>query len=325
MAKKREDKFKMHRMIQLDSLIRSGCYPSIERIMREYGVSRRTVLRDIEFLRDRYDAPLEFDRAREGYFYSDPTFMIQSVLLTEGDLFTVSTIMPLLEQYKNTPLEKSFRNIMEKICELLPDTVQVDTSFLNSDVYFIRDPLPKIDEEVFHSIFRAVKNRETVRFLYKSGASKNFKQRTFDAYRVLCQKGNWYVIGFDHGSEDFRVFALPRIREISFAGERFEIHEDFDLEKRIDMSFGIWNNPEPPVEYELRFDSGLEIYISEREWHENQTVEKSEDGSVILRFRSNQRQMVLSWVLGFGSHVKVLKPKGLADEIKAEAKRILSN
>ena len=94
MAEQREDKFKTHRMIQIDKWIRSGSYPGVEQMMAEYGVSRRTILRDIEFLRDRYCAPVEYDKNRKGYFYSDSTFMIQNVLLTEGDLFTVSTLSP---------------------------------------------------------------------------------------------------------------------------------------------------------------------------------------------------------------------------------------
>ena len=115
MAQEREDKFKTHRLIQIDKWIRSGTYPSVEKMVAEYGVSRRTILRDMEFLRDRYGAPLAYDKVRRGYYYSDPTFVIQSVLLTEGDLFTISTVMPLLEQYRNTPLEGSFMNIIAKI------------------------------------------------------------------------------------------------------------------------------------------------------------------------------------------------------------------
>ena len=81
----REDKFRTHRIIQIDEDIRSGIYPGIQFLMDKHGVSRRTILRDIEFLRDRYQAPIECDRTRKGYYYTDPTFAIKNVLLTEGD------------------------------------------------------------------------------------------------------------------------------------------------------------------------------------------------------------------------------------------------
>lgn len=80
----REDKFRTHRIIQIDEDIRSGIYPGIQFLMEKHGVSRRTILRDIEFLRDRYQAPIECDRRRKGYYYTDPTFAIKNVLLTEA-------------------------------------------------------------------------------------------------------------------------------------------------------------------------------------------------------------------------------------------------
>ena len=58
----REDKIKTHRIIQIDEDIRSGMYPSVQYLVKKYEVSKRTILRDIEFLRDRYQAPLECDK-----------------------------------------------------------------------------------------------------------------------------------------------------------------------------------------------------------------------------------------------------------------------
>ncbi|MBO7486774.1 MAG: WYL domain-containing protein [Spirochaetaceae bacterium] len=318
----REDKFKTHRLIQIDKWIRSGAYPSVEKMRVKYGVSRRTILRDMEFLRDRYDAPLEYDKIRKGYYYTDPTFMIQNVLLTEGDLFTVSTVMPLLEQYKNTPLENSFRNIMAKIAEMLPTKVWVDTSFLNKDISFIRDPLPKIDEQVFNSVFKAVKLQCVLEFSYRSVSSQEFKDKTFDPYHVLCQKGNWYVLGFDHAANDSRIYALSRMKNISILKTRFEIPPDFDPSHHVDLSFGIWNNTEQIAEYELVFDSTLANYITEREWHKNQTVVLNPDGTVTLCFTSNQKQQIFSWVLSFGTAVTVKKPESLAEDLRAEVAKL---
>ena len=318
----REEKFKTHRIIQIEKSIRNGEYPSIQKMAEYHGVSIRTIKRDIEFLRDRYNAPVEYDKNRNGYYYTDPTFMIQNVLLTEGDLFTVSTIMPLMEQYKNTPLENSFKNIMEKVSEMLPNQVNVNTSFLNEDISFISDPLPKIESEVFETIFKSIKLKQTIEFEYRSVAKTEYSNKKIDCYKVICQKGNWYVLGLSHNKNEVRIYALSRMQNVNLIEETFEIPQDFDLNNYVDLSFGIWNNKEEPVEYELLFDSEINTYVLEREWHTNQTVEQNADGSVLLKFKSNQKQQVLSWVLSFGKAVKVLNPPELIEKVKEEIKKI---
>lgn len=319
----REEKVKIHRILELDKEIRSGRYPNSTYLSKKFEVSRATIMRDIEFLRDRYDAPLEYDQIRNGYYYSDNNFFIQSVMLSEGELFTVSTIMPLLEQYKNTPLEESFKKIMGKITEMLPDKVSVDSSFMNDSIKFISDPLPKIDEEIFNKIFNASKLHKTIEYSYRSLSRQGYAKRKLNPYQVICQKGNWYICGYCHSHNDIRIYALSRIKDLVITEETFKADENFKIEKYIDPSFGIWTTTEEPEKIELVFDRNINTYILERNWHATQEIAQNDDGSVYLSFMTNQFQETLHWVLSFGSSVKVLNPPKLAQAVQTEAKKIL--
>ncbi len=323
MPANRDDVRRTTRIIQLDEMLRGGNYVSMEDLVFKFGVNQRTIERDFQHLRDEMDAPLEYDKALKKYHYTDPTYSIPNVVLTEGDLFTVSTVLPLMEQYENTPLENSFRHIMSKITDMLPDTITVDSSFLNKDISFLKDAAPVIEEDVFNSIFKAIRSRKKITFEYKSVGSQIYKQKEFDAYHVLCQKGNWYVIGFDHVADSIRVYAMSRIKNIVLTPQIFKISADFKLEKHIDLDFGIWNNAQAPEEYEFLFSPSLANYITERQWHKTQEVEVKDDGSVFLKFKSNQRQMIFVWVMGFGNAVTVLKPERLIQEIVEESKLMI--
>ena len=322
MAKSREDKVKSLRLLEIDRIIREGGYPNAPQLEKKFEVSRSTIMRDLEFLRDRYNAPLEYDADKNGYYYTDPTFFIKSVMLSEGELFTVSAIIPLLEQYKNTPLEASFKSIFQKITDMLPEEVSVNSSFAAGGIQFISDPLPNIDNLVFNTVFKAVKLRVSMDFLYRSLGKQEYSPRCLDPYQVICQKGNWYVIGYCHKAGAVRIYSLSRMKKIACTKKQFKVPADFDIKKHVDPNFGVWNNPTAPVKVELLFSKEISTYILERNWHEGQKMKQNKDGTVYLSFKSNQMQETLFWVLHFGSAVKVLSPPELADRVKAEARKI---
>ena len=62
--------------------------------------------------------------------------------------------------------------------------------------------------------------------------------------------------------------------------------------------------------------------ICEREWHKNQLVAQHEDGTVLLKSSSNQKQMVFTWAMGFGDSVTVIKPERLREEICGECRKM---
>ncbi|MDD2574563.1 MAG: WYL domain-containing protein [Bacillota bacterium] len=75
------------------------------------------------------------------------------------------------------------------------------------------------------------------------------------------------------------------------------------------------------IDVAIRFDPHQARWIRERNWHPSQRLEFLEDGSLILTMTVSSLDEVKRWMLGFGRHAEVLKPKKLrqavAEEIKA--------
>ena len=56
--------------------------------MTEFGVSRRTVARDLDFLRDEERAPLAYDDARHGFRLTDETYTLPPVRISRKEAFS---------------------------------------------------------------------------------------------------------------------------------------------------------------------------------------------------------------------------------------------
>ena len=314
-------------LMKIDQSIRNGEYPNANKLNKILGTqfSRSTFGRYIRTLRDDYGAPVEFDYQKNGYYYTDNTFFIQQVMLKEGELLTLSTILPLLEQYKNTPMEESYRNLMSKLIEMLPDSITVDSALINNEVHFISDPITKLEDGVFENVLKATKMHKTLEMEYKTAQNKDYEIRRFDPYHMICQKGSWYVLGYSYHAEAIRLYAMPRIRNCKITNDKFSIPKDFKLEQHIDVQMGAWGNSGEKFKVEIEFVKGLKTYVMERTWHKGQTIKENKDGSVYLSFETNQLGQVVAWVMSFTGGAKVLNPPELKKRVADAAREILKN
>ena len=316
------------RIIAIDEILQSGkpyTASQIAKLIGDHGnteksdFSPRTIQRDLEYMRDTLLAPIESDY--RGYRYTEPNFFVKSIPLTEGEAFSIAILNPLLEQYRNTPLENQLRSVFQKIVNCLPEHVTVDTSFLNPNITFIPDRTETIAPTFFQTIFDSLKNHCTISFEYRPLQKTTFMERQIDPYHVVCQRGNWYVMGKCHDKGDVRIFSFGRMKNAVMTTEKFSIPKDFKTSDYFDSEMGVWLSDKTPLEVELLFDKEIATYVTNRIWHSNQILEEREDGSVYLKFKTTQKQELLRFILGQGHTVKVLGPKELVEEVKEELNR----
>ena len=81
-----------------------GNPPNSTDFINEFGVSRRTVARDLDFLRDEERAPLAYDDAKHGYRLADETYTLPPVTITRREAFSFSLARKLLAPYEATPV-----------------------------------------------------------------------------------------------------------------------------------------------------------------------------------------------------------------------------
>jgi hypothetical protein len=66
--------------------LRSGRPLKATDVAAEFEVNVRTAYRDLDFLRDEWRVPLEFDRAKGSYLLTEPMTSLPPVALSQGEL-----------------------------------------------------------------------------------------------------------------------------------------------------------------------------------------------------------------------------------------------
>ncbi|MBW4572161.1 MAG: HTH domain-containing protein [Tolypothrix carrinoi HA7290-LM1] len=99
----------LERLLQIDSLLRTATRQTNVSLAQELEVSERTIRNDLAFLRDRFDAPLEYT-PKLGHHYTDSEWRLPSISLTKGELFALTVGARMLEAYAGLPYALQLRS-----------------------------------------------------------------------------------------------------------------------------------------------------------------------------------------------------------------------
>jgi len=314
------------RLYYIHQQLVSGKYPNTLTLAQDLEVSRRTVERDIEYMRDRLGAPILYCHRNRGYYYKNNDFQLLPLRLTKGELVAIFLGQKLLSQCAGTPLEASIYSAFEKIISSMPEGISIDLTALDHVISFGVEPLRDNEQkiaEIYHRLAIAIENKITVWIKYYGATRNKISERYVDPYHLRYHQGAWYLIAYCHLRRDLRIFALDRIQKISETNQTFTMLPDFSLEDYLCSALGIELGGKPQ-EVIIKFDPHQARWIRERCWHHTQKLEVQSDGSLILKMTVSGLGEVKRWIMGFGSHAEVIRPESLRQEIAEEAKKLAS-
>lgn len=309
------------RLLWFDSQVREGYYPNIAELCQRYEITERTACRDVAFLKYNLGAPLEYDRRKRGYYYTDPCFNLPAVKLTEGELVAIFLAEEALRRYAGAPYEAELRSALQKLCQALPEEVTVDLGAFAETITFEVGPTRPVEVETYRQVLHAIQNKQQLRLRYYAASRNQEGSRIVDPYHLHNHVGDWYLIAYDQGRQAYRNFALSRIRGLEPTGRQFTLRPDFDRRAYLANQFGGFRG-EQPMEVIVRFDAYQARWIREKTWPSETRREEHPDGSLTLHLRVTSLEGVRRWVLQYGSHAVVLAPEELRGKMREEAKEM---
>ncbi len=312
----------LERMLRIHQALQSGKFPNATSLGREIEVAAKTIHRDLEFMRDRMNLPIQFNVSRNGYFYDGEVSGFPTMQITEGELFALVVAEKALQQYRGTSFEKPLLSALRKMEQSLPDTISLNLADVGQTISFRTSIEPILDLRILDELARAVAQRQQLAMDYRKPGAEKSESRTVDPCHLANINGEWFLFAFDHARNDIRKFVPARIRGMKPTGKTFERSPKFSLEKELRNSFGV-HSGKGAFDVTIRFNARAADYIREKRWHESQILRELKNGGVELNMKLSSLVEIERWVLSWGGDAKVIKPRELVEAVKQSAKRIL--
>ena len=312
----------LERMLRIHQAIHSGKYPNATTLAGELEVSTKSIYRDIEFMRDRLELPVEFDGARNGFHYTEEVSNFPTLQITEGELFALLVAEKALQQYRGTTFEKPLLSAFKKMAASLPDTVSLNLADWEQTISFRTSAEPILNVEIFDTLAKATARHGQLLLTYRKPGRKETEPRIVDPYHLANINGEWFLFAYCHLRNDIRTFVPSRIQEAELTGKTFIRPQKFSLEKRLRDTFGVVTG-QGEFEVVIRFDELVSDYIREKRWHPSQQLIELEDGGVELRLKLSSLAEIQRWILSWGGQACALAPAELVESLKAAARMIL--
>ena len=310
----------IERIFTIHQAIQRGRFPNCRQLAEQIEVTQKTIQRDITFMQNDLGLPLAYNGAKHGYFYERPVHEFPMMNYTVEDVVALFLARKAVEPLQGSPLEATLRDSFKRLSGALQGEISFRWTDLD-EVFSVKDTgVVPGDVRLFEKVTRAVMELRTLRFEYRKIDGEHWEPRSIRPFHIADFDGGWYVIGYDEGRKARRTFALHRMKAVRVMKTKFLRPADFDLNKHLGGSFGVWHTPQNGKtrhRIRLRFTGWAARMVSERRWHPSQEAKwigkKEETLEMIMDLSSFEE--ISRWILSWGPQVEVMEPEGLREEI----------
>lgn len=282
----------------------------------ELSISRPTFFRDIEYLKDRFNAPIEYDQQSRGYRF-DPKadrFELPGIWFTASEAHAMLTMHQLLNDVQPGLLKPLLQPLYKRL-EKSFDKNDTSMEEMHHRIRILSMAQRKVEPNYFELISHAVLARKRMRIAFYNRERDETTTREVSPQRLVHYRDNWYLDAYDHIRSDLRTFSLDCIRKVRLMKTKARNIKEQRLDKELGRSYGIFAG-QPTQTAVLRFTPFRARWVAREQWHPAQCGEWQEDGSYRLQIPYGDDRELLMDILKYGADVEVLAPKNLRARVR---------
>ena len=200
------------------------------------GVTRRTIRRDIERLRE-LGYPVESLSGPAGGYRLRAGTAMPPLLLDDDEAIAIAVGLRTAARASVTGIEETAVRAMVKLEQVLPAHLRRRVTALGAAMIAPPAGGPTVDPQQLTVIAAACRDSERIRFGYRSRDGTD-SRREVEPYSLVNLGRRWYLAAWDCGREDWRTFRVDRLTRPASTGRRFEPRKlpDRDLAAYVERS-----------------------------------------------------------------------------------------
>jgi len=293
----------------------------------ELGISKSTVTRDLEYMRDRLNAPIIWDRALRGYIFdhSQPgaqRYALPGLWFNDQEIFALLTMYQLLSNLGNGLLTPHINPLLARLTMLL-GSQEDSADEIRNRIRILHMASRTERPESFEIVASGTIKRKRLQFVYRARYNDRGKERRVSPQRLVHYRDNWYLDGWCHLSKGLRTFSIDRISEAKILEQKSRDVSEKTLHRELAGGYGIFSG-KADKRAKLRFSPRQARWVASENWHPKQSGQFEKGGYYLLEFPySNDTELVMD-ILKYGSGVEVISPSTLRNAVKRQLKAAVS-
>jgi len=326
--------------------LRAGKEVSAFDLAQHFGVSRRTIYRDMEML-SALGVPVYAERGHAGGFRLLEGFFLPPVMFSKGEAVSLLLSVALLRSLRARPFAADLVKAEKKLLAAMPESLRAVLTEAQRVVGFEKGP-----HDTFHperstsssqpvafsaegpgeaettTIFvQAVLDRRCVLLCYRSPYKARTEHPLAEPLGVFWDRDHWYLVGRPTGQEQrSRLWRADRVLEIT-PHKEVSAHPDFDVRKLLDRNWlkaaMLQWAQEAPVRIRLSRHQAERL---EKDWYYQHAIfEHLSDDCVVMTFGEENQQVVMELLRWLGPGAELIEPVAWRAAMRAELTRMLAN
>ncbi|MCS7463883.1 YafY family transcriptional regulator [Paenibacillus doosanensis] len=204
---------KSKRLMELMMTVNRKRRFKVQELADEFGVSTRTILRDLQELSE-LGVPLYSEVGPHGGYQVIRERVLPPIAFTEGEAVSMFFAVHALRHYSSLPFEAESASALSKFYLHLPGDVRDRIDSMKDRVDFIA-PTRRGDAPCLPILLDAAVRQQVLSIEYES-REDGARTRLIQPVCIYANNGFWYCTAYCFLRQGFRVFRCDRIREAAY-------------------------------------------------------------------------------------------------------------